>query len=478
VLCLVEDWLLAFAIVSGFGILLKVTFPIYVAGPFVYWAVTHRLELTRWRTWLMLSPALLIPLPWYAQHFWRVWQVAVEAGAPTAEFYGNSGPGVYFLRLVREGPGVYWAALVALAVIWGITDHKNRWSVPPSVLLVLAWVAAFLFFVFGPFQETRYTAPLLPGLALGIALLMNSRGRIITAVLLAFPLIAMLQNSFELFGKWRVQDARYVRKYDPRRWPQDEIVRRLASGKVLMASDTPHFNADTLSLAAKEARLPLEFATTAYEEDQHGLPEQIAATTFFIYKEGGSERHAWVLNKLGEAAVSEMRQSGDFAEAWSLPMPDGGVAHVFQNVWRNSFVRGSAAEELPESDATFGGLIRLSGVALRAFDGKLEVKYRWQCLRTPDREYWCFTHILDEHNRVIGFLDHPILDGNPSMQSWLPGDEAIEHRRLRSGAIQANRRYALRVGVFHKPSGESLRVTSCHRFAIVDDGAAIVVAAR
>jgi hypothetical protein len=438
----------------------------------------HRSALTRWRTWLTLSPALLIPLPWYAMHFRRVWQVAVEAGAPTAEFYGNSGPGIYFLRLVREGPSVYFAVLLVLMAIWGITDHKNRRSAPQSVPLVLAWVAPFLFFVFGPFQETRYAAPLLPGVALGIALLMSSRGRVVTALLLAFPPIAMVQNSFELFGKWRFNDARYVRKYDARRWPQDEIVRRIGSGEALLASDTPHFNADTLSLAAKEARLPLEFATTAYQEDRNALPEQIAATAFFVYKDGGVERHAWVLNKFGADAVTEMRQSGDFAETWSLPLPDGGVARVFQNVWRNSFVRGATADQPSESDATFADLIRLSRVAVNAFDGKLEVEYRWRCLRPPDREYWCFTHILDDQNRVIGFLDHPILDGNPPMRSWLPGDEAIEHRRFRSAAIQANGRYALQVGVFHKPTGEALPVNSCRRFATVDGGAAILVVPR
>jgi len=457
ILCLVESRVLAFGIVCGFGMLLKSTFPIYVALPFLYWAATHRAELASRRTWLALSPAVLLPGPWYAMHFRANWRVAVEAGTATREFYGNQGPLTYLVRLIREGPSFYYAGLlIVLAAVWVLRRQRK-----PALTVALLWTAPFLFFVFGPFQETRYTAPLLPGFALAIGLmleLLTWRPAVACAVL-AFPLIAMVQNSFGVFGAWRVDPARYVRTYDPRKWPRNEIVERLGGGRVLMASDTPHLNADTLQLAAREQRRVLEFSTTAYDRELPELLKRLDATAYVIYKEGGSERDAWVLNKLGGATLADLRERGDFAEAFTAPLPDGGVARVLRNVWRNSFRSGPRLDDrFSQADAEFGGQLALTGMSVEVRGGALEVKYRWRCLRSPDRPYWCFTHILDEQGRIVGYLDHPILDGDPPTDKWLGGDEAIERRRFRSEAIQPGNQYRVRVGVFDKSTGGRLAV--------------------
>src|SRR5258708_4765809 len=66
------------------------------------------------------------------------------------------------------------------------------------------------------------------------------------------------------------------------------------------------------------------------------------------------------------------------------------------------------------------------GFSVQQRVGGLQVKYRWRCLRPPNREYCCFTHVIDEQERIVGYLDHEILGGSPSMITWRKDDLAIE----------------------------------------------------
>ena len=258
---------------------------------------------------------------------------------------------------------------------------------------------------------------------------------------------------------------RYARKYDAHLWPQAEILEHLGGpGKLLVASDTPHFNVNNFALAATERRLPLEVGTSAYEENLDLLLRQLDSADFVIYKDGGSEKGSSFLNKQGDALVRELRGNGDFIELPYRPsLPDGGVARIFRNPPPSSFLRSGASDEdgfprLTDCSVSFDGQIELTGLAVQRSAGSLEVRYRWRCLRPPDREYRCFTHVVDEQDRIVGNLDHEILDGSPPMIAWRKGDVAVERRRFRSAAIQQRMKCRLVVGLFHLASGARLPV--------------------
>src|SRR5262249_43039762 len=90
------------------------------------------------------------------------------------------------------------------------------------------------------------------------------------------------------------------------------------------------------------------------------------------------------------------------------------------------------------------------------------------------REYWCFSHILDDQDNVVGYLDHKILNGNPPIVAWRKGDQAIERLRFHSSSIQLERKYRLRLGMYHRPSGKRLSVVSTN-FPLTDYGTAVYV---
>src|SRR6202022_3672578 len=95
VLFLVQSELFWFSVICGLGMLLKVSFPLYVIAPFLYWALTSWPPKSRLRTCLALAPAVLLPLPWYATNYRRAFATAIEAGAPSLPYYGNTSAGSY-----------------------------------------------------------------------------------------------------------------------------------------------------------------------------------------------------------------------------------------------------------------------------------------------------------------------------------------------------------------------------------------------
>jgi hypothetical protein len=378
--------------------------------------------------------------------------------------------------------------LLTLSVVIVALNRKA----PDRRGLVIATVqlAPFAFFVFGPYQEPSYTAPLLPGFALLLALLLdaafNTLGRwrsLATCTMFAFPLIAMLQSSFGVFGSWVASSSRYTRKYSDHAWPQEAILRRLdGRGKLLIASDTPHFNVNNFQLAALQLRLPLEVTTSAYEDNLDALLRELDTAAYFVFKDGGDERGSWFYNRHERALIREA-ENRDFIELPDQPkLPDGGLTRIFRNPSPNVLLRSGVfveadLDQLTDCQVTFDDQVQLIGFSVQQMAGSLDVEYRWRCHRTPDREYWCFTHVIDEHDRIIGYLDHEILGGSPPMITWRRGDVAIERLRLRSSAIRAETKYRLRVGLYHRTSGIRLPVRSTS-LPLTDGATAVYLDAR
>ena len=60
------------------------------------------------------------------------------------------------------------------------------------------------------------------------------------------------------------------------------------------------------------------------------------------------------------------------------------------------------------------------------------------------------------------------------MVGWSEDDQAIERLRFRSTAIQPGKKYRLRLGLYHQPSGQRLPV-GLTNFPLADDGTAVYV---
>lgn len=241
------------------------------------------------------------------------------------------------------------------------------------------------------------------------------------------------------------------------------------------------FNADNFTLTAVEGKVPLEIGTTAYIRDASSAAQALNRALYFVYKEGG-ERDQPNLNGLGEMTIKLVRDGGRFVELpLSRALPDGGIVHVLANTALNTRPAGAflraGLDEVPACSVTFGDRLRLAGIGLSRTRSGLEVKYRWRCLQRMDRDYWCFTHVVDERGKVIGYLDHPFLDGAPPTHLWNVGDAAVESLLFPLPEGDSGT-YELRVGVFHRESGERLSITQSTLPVIQEQTAALIRSGR
>jgi len=492
----------------GVGLLLKFSFPVYVLIPFVYFAIREKRAWLEWKTMLAFgTPLAVLALPWYLVNFHRALETARNAGSEatakaykTGDIFSMQDVWNYLVNLLNAGPVFYFVAalLLLFAVIRIIRPLQKR-----GLILCILWGSPILLLIFGHYRDLRYAAPLFPALAVALALLVDAAlerwrdaAAVVAFVLLALPLFSMLQTSFGLLDGKRLElggllfvapRLDYARKYNPVAWPQREIlmdIHRLAKSApeetvpLMVGTDSVRFNANNFELAAKQERLPFEISTTAYETNTSSLLSSLDAAAFVVYKSGGELESPF--NSGREAAIKHVRESGTFLE---LPiaraLPDGGVAHIFANRSAGRFIQDGAfiesgLDNFSECNVNFAGKIQLTGLSLQHTPQGLEVKYRWRCLHTVDRDYWCFTHVLDAQGAIAGYLDHPILRGEPATTSWKPGDVAIERLIFRAPQGNTAGIYHLRLGLFHPPSQERLAITASD-FPLTDGQTAAVV---
>jgi len=84
----------------------------------------------------------------------------------------------------------------------------------------------------------------------------------------------------------------------------------------------------------------------------------------------------------------------------------------------------------------------------------LALIYRWSGIEKLDEDLLFFTHVLDNHRRVIGFLDHVILaDPDLTRQKGWSANESLRYR-LPEGVHEVH----LRLGLFRKSSGERVPI--------------------
>jgi len=496
-------FVLLFGVVCGLGLLLKIIFGILILPPFVFAWIRARRRV--WALLLAASPCLAVAAPWYVPNIIPTIKFAiVSSWGESAAVYGTgavfsfSAIATYLLRVAREGLSVYYAALSVLLGAWVGRDFLRKFLRNDSAI-ILWWMLPFAIFLFGSNKDVRFVAPMLPAAALLVAGMLDfaiPRGHVgsgIACVILAFPFLQMFAISFGT--PYAANGTAYARPFSRTSWRHDEILNAILAHSthkpdekqlLVMGTDRARFNANNMELAAVGAKLPINVETTAHEKDWNTLQLRLNQASFFVYNDGG-EAESPAFNPYFQDLVRRVHEDSHFREVFpGFQLPDGGTARIFQNkhAVRRSRLIGSrflraGTEQSGALEVNLGGIIALTGFSGERTSDSVRVRLSWRSLKRADRDYWCFTHVLDPKDKIVAQLDHPLLDDDPPLCTWQPGDGADEEMRIPIAAEFQTQSLRLRLGIYDPKSGVRLRIAApqgvaVSEFALTDDATALL----
>ena len=478
-------WLLWLGILSGLGLLMKITFPLFV-GPVaavILWRARRKAPLRLVVDLVLIAiPALAVAGPWYFTNWDTVAGRSVQESyfTPTHPVERESPAGMaldYLLLMVNQGwTAAHVAAAAAGLVVWVIRRRDN--FLGGAAWYVVPWVATLPVFALSQNRDLRLIAPAIPAMALVIAALVDrlagerraARRMLFGGVGLAAAAItaahatAVVPGAGVRLGPWQLlgRETDYAFAPNPQRWPLQEVLDRLAQRERLgpgsrlvvgLGADTWSLNSNNLDLEAALGRYPIEFHTTAYTSNRDLVRRIMSGAQYFVWKDGGTQKPMGRFEG-GPMTLEFLLDGPLFREVPpAIAAPDGGRIRIFENARAgpdifSAFRAPTPLPALPKADLNFGDFLQITGLRLTEREGLFTLALAWRCRNPVPSRYRLFAHVVDPQGKLLGSMDHEILHGSPPVDQWQPGDEGYEarHAALPAAAVRNAR---VRLGLFH-----------------------------
>ncbi|HZS52019.1 MAG TPA: glycosyltransferase family 39 protein [Bryobacterales bacterium] len=460
----------ALGVTLGLGLLMKIMFPAFVAGPLlVAWFLRQRGAkpsvggnfwlwrlCARWPAAAIAVPAGIIAGPWYLSN-WKTllafaWQSAY--GQIGAEYAGG-GFTQWLLAFVNEGVGAYYtAALLVLGCIALLSGR--RWMRGGyRELLLLAWLLPpFIAIAAGSNHLIRFVAPLLPVFAIALAAAVFSLGRSwllragLAVLLVIYPqrLFASLSyfshgggharaiswGPFTLFSRdlgWAHPPA------FEEQWRQQQIIeaiRQLDPGAVrpryvVVGIEHVYLNANLLSYLNAYQEYPLLFTSFGYAESAPDRAvERIFAVDarFLVMGEGFQDLPPFLNRVNGEIQARIHAGELPFRLCATVPLAHRMKALIYEKEvqWTVSPPGSNAAGPARALAADFTGGVRFLGYDCRRRPGGLwDVAYYWSALSHIEQTYRLNAEYR-RGGRVFLTEDYPLAAPRHPPAEWQPGE--------------------------------------------------------
>ncbi|GEM_PF-1155744 len=492
-----QRWALGLGVLCGLGLLMKITFPLFVAP--VVAVILWRAQRTRRSespagaagtltaavaAILIVAPAVLLAGPWYVNNWdaitHRSFQESYFVPVHPTERQSPLGMAVdyIFILLSYAVSAVQVAAAAGGITVW---TARRRNFLGAAVFYIVPWVITLPVFALSENRDVRLIAPMAPAFAIATAALFElvlsqwkRASRCLLAAAAVFSLLIAIGNSFPVFGSQTLRLGRwlifapnmgYAFAPNPDRWPLDQVLERIARRERLgprskmivgLGADTWSFNSNNLDLEAALLKYPFEFYTTAYTSSRNQVRRIMSSTQYFLWKDGGTQQPLGRFQG-GPMTIDFLRNGPLFREVPpGIPAPDGGLIRIFENASAGPDMFSPArqpapAAELYKTDLNFGNLLQIAGLRLTEHDGIFTLALRWRCLTPPAMPVRCFAHVVDAEGKLLSSMDHEILHGSPPVTEWQPGDEGYEARYLALPPAAA-RGAQVRLGLFDPES--------------------------
>ena len=494
---------LILGVVLGLGMLMKVSYPLYILFPTVYVLMrevqrTGKISKTLFANILIIFfIGSAIASIWYYKNIMTVIDFAVmSAYSDVAVHYGKGAVFSlktifdYWLTIINKGLSAYYVILIALVLFFSIVHSikRNSKKLPNrgNIFLAVWFMVPFLVFTFAVNKNLRYIAPLLPAVALFLSNnLMNItwekyRSVMVTAFLV-LPAFNYVFLSFVpgnvIFEKGSVMlvSNRLGLAHPPVRetWPHRQIIEYLHRDAILVPNynpfttllfDHPDLNFINLTYYAKNTQLNVQFNTNdfyKYEDLDDAVIRIEKETDYLLTKTGDigpefiNKKNIPLLKKLAEGFL-------DFHQIEKIPLPDGTQLNIYRKneqpfrVYQSSeMVKDHVSQRA--DPVIFGDSMQLLAHQTKYVQEGYRVKLFWKCLKEMRRNYKVFVHIYTDEDKLFVTADFQPTNNKYPTAFWRAGEIIVDEVQI-SGDMPED--IQIFIGVYNAQTMDRFPVTN------------------
>jgi Dolichyl-phosphate-mannose-protein mannosyltransferase len=442
-------------IVTGLGMLMKVSFPLYIIAPMLFLCIKKVIKLKKLpgayikNALIALISGTLLAGTWYFKNFSYIIHYAFAAGyGKIAEDYQMGSVFSlktildYWLLIINYGISMYmFLLIICLSAIWIIAVLLKRSSAVLEkeywYFLVICFAVPFMVFTFGVNKDHRFIAPVYPPIALLISIGLNhipliKYKKFFLAILLIFPFFNYLFISF--FPKpvhfetkhfiFLNNHLGYAHPPVKEIWPNEKLIEFIRSDAITIGT-SPHYistmllfnheylNVNTQNYYSGKNGEGIYFATTDShsKESTTDLADKIQNSSSYLVTKSydlGPE-----FANVRNVPLVALLKTGklNFEKIGALPLPDG----TSLSVYRNKDIKAIGCQlldKLPTDiaqplEVNFGGKVVYLGTTIRKkAENQLEISYYWQLKNDPGEYKQIFVHFTDNENKPLFQNDH------------------------------------------------------------------------
>lgn len=381
---------LALGIILGLGMLMKISFLVYIAFPTVFLIALKSAHIKRLPdNWIrnLLIIALIgaaIAGPWYLRNLPKIVEFVFSAGyGDLAKYYGTGDVftfgaiQAYWGSLINSGISFYYFILLAASVSTSILvailarrSDTGRQFESKYLLFILIWILVPLtLFTFSVNKDYRYSLPYYPALAILCAVAMTRVAvvkplKYLPIILLIFPAFNYFYMSFAKdapsyrWGRFVILAPHLGFAHPPiiDSWPNVQIIDRIQTdarelGKqkvnVTMLVDHPYLNHLTQGYYAENLRSNIRFETIVFhtKESDEEIVQKVSQDTDYILTK--SEKLGPDFSNIKNIRIKRILDEGNLPFAYFdyLPLPDSTFLEMYRKVYAETNGAGNGVGE-------------------------------------------------------------------------------------------------------------------------------------
>jgi 4-amino-4-deoxy-L-arabinose transferase-like glycosyltransferase len=371
-------------IVLGLGMLMKVTFPIYIIGP-ILWGLASVLVETKFdkeklinvfrNGLVVLLIGILLMSTWYLPNMKQVLTFAFNAGFGRAsQDYSMGNPFDarvllnYWVGVINIGTSAYYFFILAFlslaqGIVFGLYKKRFTYQVidrtKTSIWMMLSWfLVPFTILSFGVNKDIRFLLPALPPISFAIAKLMrhffytHNIGKVAIVLLIVFPCFMFIYTSLPFASSYSLHvgsflmiapQIGYATRPVNQTWPLEQMLLTInedarknklanANSAILVGviPNYEYFNPNNLGYFSAHNRLSLsiELFGPPLNDDWTTQKERILSKDYLVTKTG-DQGPSFAYNPY----LTPLLLDGElpFQEIARFKLPDGSDGIIYEN---------------------------------------------------------------------------------------------------------------------------------------------------